>query len=147
MLRVNCLPACLAILFAATAGPALADIRILAVGPMTGPYQALGKQIRAGVETAVDALNAKGGINGERISVDIEDDACKPEAAVAAANRAVGRGDQLVVGHVCAEAAIAAASVYADNKLLAITPAVTANRYTDQRAGPTLFRLATRDDA
>jgi len=147
MLRVNCLPACLALLLATTAGPALADIRILAVGPMTGPYQALGKQIRAGVETAVDALNAKGGINGERISVDIEDDACKPEAAVAAANRAVGRGDQLVVGHVCTEAAIAAASVYADNKLLAITPAVTANRYTDQRAGPTLFRLATRDDA
>ena len=151
MLRATCLStpryACLALLLATSASPALADIRILAVGPMTGPYQALGKQIRAGVETAVDALNAKGGINGERISVDIEDDACKPDNAVAAANRAVGRGDALVVGHVCAEAAIAAASVYADNRLLAITPAVTANRFTDSRAGPIIFRLAARDDA
>lgn len=141
----TCLPACLALLLAA--GPALADIRIQAVGPMTGPYQALGKQIRAGVETAVDALNAQGGIDGERITVDIEDDACKSDNAVATANRAIGRGDALVVGHVCAEAAIAAGAVYADNKLLAITPAVTANRYTDNRAGPTLLRLAARDDA
>jgi len=142
-----CLSACLALLLAAAPGSAFADIRVLAVGPMTGPYQTLGKQIRAGVETAVDALNARGGIDGERIRVEIEDDACKPEAAAAAANRAVGRGDQLVVGHVCAEAAIAAAPVYAASQLLAITPAVTANRYTDQRAGPTLFRLAARDDA
>jgi len=155
MFRANCPPArlparlagFLALFAAMAAGPAGADIRILAVGPMTGPYQALGKQIRAGVETAVDALNAKGGINGERISVDIEDDACKADAAVAAANRAIGRGDTLVVGHVCAETAIAAGAVYANNKLLAITPAVTANRYTDERAGPTLFRLAARDDA
>lgn len=151
MLRATCLStslfACLALLLATHAAPAMADIRIMAVGPMTGPYQALGKQIRAGVETAVDALNARGGIDGERIVVDIEDDACKPDNATAAANRAVGRGDALVVGHVCAEAAIAASSVYADNKVLAITPAVTANRFTDSRAGPTLFRLAARDDA
>lgn len=155
MFRANCLSdrlparlACSLVLFAVVAaGPAIADIRILAVGPMTGPYQALGKQIRSGVETAVDALNARGGIHGERISVDIEDDACKADAAVAAANRAVGRGDALVVGHVCAETAIAAGAVYAANKLLAITPAVTANRYTDERGGPTLFRLAARDDA
>ncbi|WEK49721.1 MAG: branched-chain amino acid ABC transporter substrate-binding protein [Candidatus Kaistia colombiensis] len=155
MFRANCLstrlPVCLAgflaVFTVVAAGPAGADIRILAVGPMTGPYQALGKQIRAGVETAVDALNARGGIDGERISVDIEDDACKADVAVAAANRAIGRGDALVVGHVCAETAIAAGAVYADNKLLVITPAVTANRYTDERAGPTLFRLAARDDA
>lgn len=137
----------LALLLLAGAGPAAADIRIMAVGPMSGPYQALGKQIRAGVETAVDAINAQGGIDGERIRVDVEDDACKPDNAVAAANRAVGRGDALVVGHVCAEAGLAAASVYADKGLLAITPAITANRYTDSRSGPTIFRLAARDDA
>jgi branched-chain amino acid transport system substrate-binding protein len=129
--------------------PALAsaDIRITVVGPMSGPYQTLGKQIRAGVETAVDALNATGGIDGERIRVDIEDDACKPDAAAAAANRAVGRGAALVVGHVCAQSALAAAPAYVAGNVLAITPAVTADRYTDDRAGPTLFRLAARDDA
>ncbi|BCP54293.1 branched chain amino acid ABC transporter substrate-binding protein [Kaistia sp. 32K] len=131
----------------ALAGPARADIRVMAVGPMSGPYQALGKQIRSGVEMAVDALNATGGIQGERIVVDIEDDACKADNALAAANRAVGRGDALVVGHVCAEAALAAAPVYVDNALVAITPAVTADRFTDHRPGPTLFRLAARDDA
>ncbi len=136
-------------LAAMLAGPAAAsaDIRVMVVGPMTGPYQALGKQIRAGVETAVDALNATGGIAGERIRVDVEDDACKADNALAAANRAIGRGDALVVGHVCAESAFAAAPVYVEHGLLAITPAVTADRFTDQRPGPTLFRLAARDDA
>jgi branched-chain amino acid transport system substrate-binding protein len=137
----------LALALPSFAASARADIRVMAVGPMSGPYQALGKQIRAGVEMAVDALNATGGINGERIVVDVEDDACKPDNALAAANRAIGRGDALVVGHVCAEAALAAAPVYVDKGVVAITPAVTADRYTDSRPGPTLFRLAARDDA
>jgi branched-chain amino acid transport system substrate-binding protein len=148
--RAHAPTSCLALALAALlAGPASAsaDIRVMVVGPMTGPYQALGKQIRAGVETAVDALNATGGIDGERIRVDVEDDACKADNALAAANRAIGRGDALVVGHVCTESALAAAPVYAEHGLLAITPAVTADRYTDTRPGPTLFRLAARDDA
>ncbi|MCX5496998.1 branched-chain amino acid ABC transporter substrate-binding protein [Kaistia dalseonensis] len=134
-------------LLATLALPAEADIRIAVIGPMTGPYQALGKQIQAGVQKAADDINAKGGIGGERISVDVEDDACKADDAAAAANRAAGRGDVLVVGHVCAEAAKAAAAVYAKAGIVAITPAVTAIGYTDERAGPSIFRLATRDDA
>lgn len=133
--------------FAALLIPAHADIRIAVIGPMTGPYQTLGEQIAAGAQKAVDDLNARGGIDGQRISVDVEDDACKAEDAAAAANRAAGRGDELVIGHICADAAKAAAEVYAKAGIVAITPAVTAPAFTDQRAGPTIFRLAARDDA
>lgn len=128
------------------AGPAAADLRIAVIGPMTGPYDVLGAQLRAGAEKAVADINAGGGIRGERLVLDVEDDACRAEDAVAAANRAIGRGDVFVVGHLCAGAAEAAAAVYAKNGTLAITPGVTANGFSDDRAGPTVFRLAARDD-
>ena len=131
----------------ALASPAAADIRIAVIAPMTGPYESLGAQMRAGAEKAVADINASGGVRGERLVLDVEDDACKAEEAAAAANRAIGRGDVFVVGHLCAASANAAAAVYIERGTLAITPGVTRNTYTDERAGPTLFRLAPRDDA
>ena len=147
MLRVNCLPACLAILLATTAGPALADIRILAVGPMTGPYQALGKQIRAGVETAVDALNAKGGINGERISVDIEDDACKPKRRWPPPT---ARSDAATSSWSAMSAPRRPSRQRASMPTTSCSPSRRPSPPTaipTSARGPTLFRLATRDDA
>jgi branched-chain amino acid transport system substrate-binding protein len=134
------------LLLAALSGTAAADIRIAAIGPMSGSYQVLGGQIRDGVTKAAADINAAGGIGGEKIVVDTEDDGCRAASATAAANRAAGRGDELVVGHVCAEAAAAAAAVYAADDILAISPAVTANSFTDRRADPIIFRLAARDD-
>jgi len=129
----------------AIAAPAAADIRIAVVAPLTGQFQSLGKQIRDGVEKAVADLNARGGIAGERVVVDVEDDACNAEGGAAAANRAAGRGDVLVVGHVCGEAAKAAAPVYVENGIVLISPAVTADALSDRRAGPGIFRLAPPD--
>jgi branched-chain amino acid transport system substrate-binding protein len=129
------------------AAPASADIRIAVIAPLTGQFQTLGKQVRDGVQKAVADLNAKGGIGGETIVLDVEDDACKAENAAAAANRAAGRGDVLVIGHVCYEAAQAAASVYAQSGIVLISPAVSADSFTDRRAGPSIFRLAAADRA
>lgn len=137
----------LLLLAATLAFPAFADIRIAVVAPLSGQFQVLGQQIRAGVQKAVDDINARGGIDGEKIVLDVEDDACKAENAAAAANRAAGRGDVLVIGHVCASAAEAAAAVYAQNGILLITPGVSADSLTDRRAGPGIFRIAAADRA
>ena len=133
------------LLAAAFATPALADIRIAVIAPLSGPYQVLGKQIRDGVQKAVDDINARGGLGGEKLALDVDDDVCKADNAAAAANRAAGRGDVLVVGHVCAQAAMAAAQVYADSGIVMISPAVTADSLSDRRPGPTIFRLAAAD--
>ncbi len=132
---------------ALAAGPALADIRIAVIAPLSGPYQTLGQEIQAGATRAVADINAAGGIKGEMLKLDIADDVCRSDKAAAAATKAAARGDVFVVGHVCAAEGDAAAAVYADKGLLAITPAITANDFTDHRPGPSILRLAARDDA
>lgn len=136
-----------ALLALAVASPAFADIHIAVVAPLSGPYKVLGEQIRDGVQKAVNDANAKGGVNGQTLVLDVEDDVCKAENAVAAANRAAGRGDVLVVGHVCAAAAEAAAEVYAASGIVLISPAVSADSFTERRAEPSIFRLAAVDSS
>ena len=74
------------------AGP----IRIGCVGPMTGQYAAFGTQMKAGSEQAVADLNAKGGVMGRQIALEIGDDACDPRQAVSVANQIAGRGVRFV---------------------------------------------------
>jgi branched-chain amino acid transport system substrate-binding protein len=54
---------------------AYADIVIAVAGPMTGQYAALGEQMKRGADQAVADLNAAGGILGEKIKLEVGDDA------------------------------------------------------------------------
>src|SRR5439155_10539481 len=67
------------------------DIRIAVVGPVTGSNAALGEQMTRGAKMAVADLNAKGGVMGKKLALEIADDACDPKQAVAAANEVVGK--------------------------------------------------------
>ena len=69
--------------FVLSMGAAKADITIAIVGPITGPYAAFGEQMKQGATKAVADLNAKGGVNGEKVVLEIGDDACDPKQAVA----------------------------------------------------------------
>ncbi|SHF28473.1 amino acid/amide ABC transporter substrate-binding protein, HAAT family [Kaistia soli DSM 19436] len=137
----------LALCTTAFAGVALADIRIAVIAPLSGPYQTLGQEIKSGAARAVAELNAAGGIDGQTVRLDVSDDICRADTAATAAAKAAARGDVFVVGHVCAAEGDAAAAVYADKGILAISPAITANDFTDHRPGPSILRLAARDDA
>src|SRR5690606_5216813 len=127
------------------AAPAAADIEIgLALG-LSGPVAALGEQARAGAEAAVAAVNAGGGVNGEKIRLEVVDDACDPKQAVAVANLLASKGIALVLGHLCSGAAIPAADVYADEGMVMITASAT-NPALTERGHPTIFRACGRDD-
>jgi branched-chain amino acid transport system substrate-binding protein len=135
----------LAILFAAL--PARADIVIGVAGPMSGAFATLGSQMKAGAEQAVADLNAAGGINGEKLALEAMDDACNARKADAAASALAGKGAAMVVGHLCLKASIAGAAVYAAERVIEISPGTTFAGFTDDRAGPGIFRLAGRDEA
>lgn len=134
-------------LAAVLAVPARAEVLIGVAGPMSGAFAGIGAEIQAGVETAVAALNARGGLDGEPVAVVTVDDKCDAETGTAVANQLIGRGVRYVVGHACAAAAIPAAKAYAAAGLPFVTPAVTNPRFTDERIGPLVFRLAPRSDA
>ncbi|TIT72298.1 MAG: branched-chain amino acid ABC transporter substrate-binding protein, partial [Mesorhizobium sp.] len=62
------------------------DVTISVVGPMTGQLANIGDQFKQGAQAAADAINAAGGVNGNKIKIDIQDDQCDPKQAVSVAN-------------------------------------------------------------
>ena len=124
---------------------ARADVSVGVAVPRSGPYVAIGEQVLRGVQAAADDANAKGGIAGERIALDVQDDACDSNQATAVANHFVQAQVRLVVGHVCSNASLTASDIYAANGIVMITAASVASKLTD-RGLPTIFRVCGRDD-
>ncbi len=137
-----------AVAFAAgLAGGAFAqDIRIATIGPMTGQYASFGAQMKAGAEQAVADINARGGVLGRQLRLTVADDACDPKQAVAAAGKLAADKMALVAGHFCSGSSIPASKVYAEEGIVQISPASTNPKFTDERAGPNVFRVCGRDD-
>ena len=128
------------------AARAQGTIPIASIGPMTGQYASFGAQFKAGAEMAVADINAAGGVNGKQLVLSIEDDACDPKQAVAGAGKLAARKVKLVAGHFCSGSSIPASKVYADEGIIQISPASTNPKFTDERAGPNVFRVCGRDD-
>ena len=116
------------------------------VGPVTGQYASFGAQMSNGGQMAVDDINAAGGVLGKKLDLDIGDDACDPKQAVAVANQMTANGVALVAGHYCSGSSIPASKVYAESNMVQISPASTNPAFTDDRAGPNIYRVCGRDD-
>jgi len=101
----------------------------------------------AGATLAVEDINARGGLLGEQVRLEIGDDECEAETATAVANQMVGRDIRFMAGHMCFGSSIAGSDVYAAAGIVQISPGTTLPRFTDGRPGPGVFRLAPRDDA
>ncbi len=54
------------------------DVRFGMVAAMSGPAKELGRQMEVGVESAFDAANAKGGVNGQTVKLEALDDGYDP---------------------------------------------------------------------
>ncbi len=122
------------------------DITIAVAGPMTGPVATIGEQQKRGAEAAAAAINEAGGVNGRKIKIVVEDDACDPKQAVAVANLIVGQQIKFVAGHACSGSSIPAAEVYSDNNVLMMSPA-SSNPVLTEKGHLTIMRLYGRDDA
>ena len=125
---------------------AQADVKIGVAGPMTGANASFGQQYMKGAQAAADAINAAGGVNGEKIVLVAGDDACEPKQAVAVANRLVDQDKVAgVVGHFCSSSTIPASEIYSDAGIIAITPGST-NPQVTERGMKEMFRMCGRDD-
>jgi branched-chain amino acid transport system substrate-binding protein len=136
----------LAALTACSGGEESNTTPIAIVGPVTGQYASFGQQMKNGAELAVEDINAAGGVLGKKLNLDIGDDACDPKQAVAVANQMTAKGVALVAGHYCSGSSIPASKVYAESDMVQISPASTNPAFTDERAGPNIYRVCGRDD-
>jgi branched-chain amino acid transport system substrate-binding protein len=129
----------------AFAGAAQAQVKLGVAGPITGPNAAFGAQLKNGVEQAVEDINAAGGILGQKITVSVGDDVSDPKQGVSVANKFVGDGVKLVIGHFNSGVTMPASDVYAENGILFITPSATNPKITE-RGLWNAFRTCGRDD-
>ncbi len=129
----------------ALATGASAQVKIGVAGPITGPNASFGAQLVQGVSQAADDFNKSGGINGQKIEVEQGDDVSDPKQGVSVANKFVGDGVKLVVGHFNSGVTIPASEVYADNGVLFITPSATNPKVTERGLWDA-FRTCGRDD-
>ena len=90
-------------------------------------------------------INAKGGVLGQKLVLNIGDDACDPKQAVSVANEFASKKVVFVAGHFCSGSSIPASKVYTEEGILQITPASTNPKFTDEGSWNT-FRTCGRDD-
>lgn len=136
-------------LFAAAAlatlsGAALADTVVAIAGPMSGQYASAGDQIKKGAEMAIADINARGGVLGQKLVLEIGDDACDPKQAVAVANQMVNKKIAFMHGHWCSSSTIPASDVYLESNILMAT--VSTNPKVTDRGLKNVFAIAGRDD-
>ena len=85
-------------------------------------------------------------MNGEKLVLEVGDDACDARQAVSVANQFASNDVAFVAGHFCSGSSIPASQVYADEGIIQISPASTNPTFTDNRPGEGIFRVCGRDD-
>ena len=123
---------------------AYAEHLVAIAGPMTGQYASAGDQIRKGAEMAIADINAKGGVLGEKLKLEIGDDACDPKQAVSVANTMVNKKIVFMHGHWCSSSTIPASDVYNEAQIPMAT--VSTNPQVTERGLKNIFRIMGRDD-
>jgi branched-chain amino acid transport system substrate-binding protein len=149
-LRLSLLAAAAVLALGAGLANAADTIKVATAGPITGQYASFGEQMKRGAEMAVADINAKGGVLGKQLELQVGDDACDPKQARAVAEDLAGKGVVFVAGHFCSSSSIPASEVYAEQGVLQITPASTNPALTEgaaQKGIKTVFRTCGRDDA
>ncbi|HHL34321.1 MAG TPA: branched-chain amino acid ABC transporter substrate-binding protein, partial [Desulfobulbaceae bacterium] len=97
-------------------------IKIGVAGAHSGDLASYGLPTVKAAELVVKDINAKGGINGAKVELLVEDDVCKPEVATNTATKLVSEGVNVVIGHICSGATKAALPIYRDAGVIVMSP-------------------------
>ena len=124
-------------------------IKVGASFELTGNVANYGKAILSGFKMAVDEVNAKGGINGKKITVVESDNKSEPSEAGNAVTKLVTQDKVVaVVGPATSGCVAASAPIIAGNKIPHIAPSATAPGITvdnDGKVKPFMFRACFID--
>ena len=129
-----------ALLAAGAAGSATAaDIKIGAAEALSGPAGQYGQSIKNGFQLAVDELNSNGGVKGNKIVIQFEDEAGKKEQAIDVFKKLIFQDKVLMVfGPTLSNSAQAADPIAQAAKVVAFGTSNTADGITS--IGDYVFR-------
>ena len=116
------------------------SIKIGMSGPLTGGASAYGLAVKAGMEVAVEEINAKGGL---QIEFNAQDDEADGEKAVSAYNVLKDWGMQVMAGQVTTGAALAVAPESVADNMFNLTPSASAEALAT--TGANIFQMCFTD--
>jgi branched-chain amino acid transport system substrate-binding protein len=122
-------------------------IKIGVAGAHSGDLASYGLPTVKAAELVVKHVNEKGGINGSKVELMIEDDVCKPEVATNTATKLVSGGVNVVIGHICSGATKAALPIYGEAGIILMSPSATNPALTQSGDYPNFYRTIASDDA
>ncbi len=129
-------------------------IKVGVITSLTGNQAAFGQAHKAGYQIALDEINAKGGIDGKPVELDIYDDQSKPDQAVQGVSKLVDQDHvKLVLGAYSSESTRAIVPVVTLKQIPLIMPTAVADNVVETGsqwvfricAGSGSFATATLD--
>ena len=122
------------------AAAAAGTVKIGMSGPLTGGASAYGLAVKAGMEVAVEEINAKGGL---QIEFNAQDDEADGEKAVSAYNVLKDWGMQVMAGQVTTGSALAVAPESTADNMFNLTPSASAESLA--LSGANIFQMCFTD--
>ena len=136
------------LLFVSVAYPfyAMADINIAVVAPMSGNYKYFSEELINGAKIAVDEINYRGGLQGEKVNLVPVDDPCDDVLSLSTAqmislNRADDERMYLVIGPHCPNVSDQVADLLAKAEIVQIHPTSISRSFYSQ-THPNVVRFA-----
>ncbi len=123
-----------------TAAAAAGTVKIGMSGPLTGGASAYGLAVKAGMEVAVEEINAKGGL---QIEFNAQDDEADGEKAVSAYNVLKDWGMQVMAGQVTTGSALAVAPESTADNMFNLTPSASAESLA--LSGANIYQMCFTD--
>jgi branched-chain amino acid transport system substrate-binding protein len=127
----------LAVSLAASGGAMAETIRLGAILPLTGPGAVIGTQQQRGIQFAVEEINARGGVLGNKIEVLFEDNQAKPDQSVLSFNKLVDLQHVPMIFTAYSGPSLAMAPLATRKKILMVNAGAQADQLAT--ASPYLF--------
>ncbi len=120
-------------------------VKIGLMAPLTGSWASEGQEMKRNVELLAEQANARGGLNGRKIEVVVEDDGGDPRTAALAAQRLTTKGVVAVIGTYGSAVTEASQGIYDEAGIVQVANGSTAVRLTEKGL-KNFFRTCPRDD-
>lgn len=135
----------LCFLISTISGQTEETIRVGVFLDMTGQTASFGLSTFSGIKMAVDEINAKGGVEGKKLEIFLEDDQGKPENARIAVQKLINQQKvHAIIGEVLSTNSLAGAPFAQAAKVPMITPSSTNEKIT--KVGDYIFRACFIDN-
>lgn len=115
------------------------EIEVGATAFLTGKFANIGKSIQYGIELAVAGINEKGGIQGKKLKLILEDEGDNPQKAVSTIQKLISVDRvPIIIGPISSTSVMAVAPIANKNKVVVLSPGAASPNIT--YAGDFIFR-------